>query len=122
MRMQAQADKKETMVTVSIKDEYAEILTTLGDLHMAIDRAVQRYTLDQITAKIAELRQKDASYRTKYGMDYPAFAHRIATDESFVQDIEARENKMWERDLAEWEFCYKGIEDWMHKLQSVLLK
>ena len=110
------------MTTVPIKDEYAEILTTLGDLEEAIDLAIQRYTLEQITTKIAELRHKDAEYRKKYSMDYTTFVQQTANDEAFVTQIEAQGNKTWEADLADWEFCHQGIEDWTHTLQSILLK
>ncbi len=108
------------MVTVPIKDEYVEVLTVFGNLEAAIDLALQRYTIEQITAKIAELRQRDAAYQIKYKLDYPTFAERTAKDERFIQQIETN-NKMWEADLADWEFCHKGIEDWSHKLQSILL-
>jgi hypothetical protein len=54
-------------------------------------------------------------------MDYLAFSQRIAEDEKFVNQIEATLDKMWEIDLADWEFCYKGIEDWTKKLQNILL-
>lgn len=109
------------MTKVSINDKYVEILTILGDLQDAINVAVQRYTIEQIATKITELRQKDASYQTKYGMDYLAFTQRIAEDEKFVNQIEVNLDKMWEIDLADWEFCYKGIEDWTKKLQNILL-
>jgi hypothetical protein len=108
------------MVNVSIKDEYAEILTALGELQDAIDMALKRYTIEQITTKVDELRQRDALYQAKYGGDYPALAQRVAEDEAFVRDIESRE-KLWEVDLADWEFCYKGTHDWLQKLQTILL-
>ncbi len=109
------------MITVAIKDKYVEALTALGDLQAAIDLALQRYTIEQITGKIAQLRQREATYRTKYGLDYPIFTQRVARDETFVHDVEANVNPLWEIDLADWEFCYKGIEDWTHKLQTILL-
>lgn len=108
------------MVTVPIKDEYVEVLTVFGNLETAIDLALQRYTIEQITAKMAELRQRDAAYQAKYKLDYPTFAQRTATDEKFIQRVETT-NKIWEVDLADWEFCHKGIEDWSRKLQSILL-
>lgn len=43
------------MVTVSIKDEYVEVLSVLGDLQAAMDLAIQRYTIEQITATFAVL-------------------------------------------------------------------
>jgi hypothetical protein len=35
--------------------------------------------------------------------------------------VEAKISKTWELDLADWEFCHKGIEDWTKKLQAILL-
>ena len=109
------------MVTVSIKDEYAEVLTAFGELQDAIDLALKRYTIEQITAKVDELRQRDAMYQAKYGRDYPTFAQCVAQDETFVRHVESHVNNMWEVDLADWEFCYKGTQDWMKKLQTILL-
>lgn len=109
------------MVTVSIKDEYVEVLSVLGDLQAAMDLAIQRYTIEQITAKVAELRQRNAQYQAKYGMDYLAFSQRVSEDEIFINHLELKVNNLWEIDLADWEFCYKGIEDWTRKLQHILL-
>ena len=109
------------MTTVSIKDEYVEILTAFGDIQIAMDLAVQRYTIEQITTKVAELKNRAATYGAKYGMDYPTFARRITEDEAWIEKIEADGEKLWEIDLADWEFCYKGIEDWTKKLQTILM-
>ncbi|MCP4104961.1 MAG: hypothetical protein GY749_05425, partial [Desulfobacteraceae bacterium] len=47
--------------TVEIKNNYAEILSVLGDdLQSAADMALQRYLIEVITGKIAELREKEA--------------------------------------------------------------
>lgn len=99
------------MTTVAIKEEYAEILSIFGDLQTAIDTALHRYTIEQIVNKITEYKQKDLAYRAKYGLDYTSFAQRTAEDEPFVQHVETDITKLWEMDLAEWEFCHEGIED-----------
>ena len=109
------------MVTVAIHDKYLETLSALGDEQAAIETALQRYTIEQITAKIAQLRQRALQYQEKYGLDYPTFVQRTAQDETFVQYVETRLNPMWETDLADWEFCHKGIEDWIRNLQNILL-
>ena len=109
------------MTTISINDKYIEVLSAFGDLQEAIDLALRRYTIEQVTSKIAELRHKDAQYQAKYGLDYLAFAQRIAEDETFLKEVETSINKTWEFDLADWEFCYKGIEDWTRTLQTILL-
>lgn len=109
------------MKTISIRDKYAKVLTALGELQPSVDLALQRYIIEQITFKVAELREKDSLFQGKYGCDYPTFARRVGGDEEFVIHIEKNINKMWETDQAEWEFCHKGTEDWIQKLRSILL-
>ena len=109
------------MITVTIPDKYTKALSALGDVQTAVDLALQRYTIEQITAKIAELRQRAQGYEAKYRVDYSTFSQRMARDEAFVHEIETMVNPLWEIDLADWEFCVKGIEDWTHTLQSLLL-
>ena len=107
------------MVTVPIKDEYFEILTALGDLQSGVDLALQRFALERITTKIAELREQDTAYQSKYGLDYPTFARRTVEDEEFLEHVEREVEKMWEADLSDWEFCFKGVEDWTRKLPHI---
>lgn len=109
------------MVTVSIKDEYIEVLSALGDLQESMDLALKQYTLDKIAVKIAELRHRDIKYQEKYQLDYSRFCQKIYEDEEFIQQIENSVDKTWEIDLADWEFCHKGVEDWIEKLQTILL-
>ncbi len=109
------------MQTVSVKDEYVEVFTALGDLQGTVDAALQRYAIEQISQKIAEFRQKDEGYGAKYGVSYQEFVEKTAIDPDFVSSIEQTIDKTWEIDLADWEFCHKGIEDWMQKLQHILL-
>jgi len=61
------------MLTVSIKNRQAEILIALGGLQPAIDLALQRYIIEQVTVKMAELHQKEVIYQSQYGMDYLTF-------------------------------------------------
>jgi lipase chaperone LimK len=110
------------MTTVTVSDKFTEILASFGDLQESVNAAVQRYTIEQITTKINELRRKDETYQKKYGSDYSAFAKRTSEDEAFVENVEANISKTWEADLADWEFCHKGVEDWTRKLQDILLK
>lgn len=109
------------MTTVAIQNRFVEALTTLGDLDTAVNLALQRYAIEQITAKMSELRTRSKSYQEKYGMDYLVFTQRLARDANFIVQIEANVSKTWELDLADWEFCHRGIEDWTRKLQSILL-
>jgi hypothetical protein len=110
------------MVTVPIQDKFIEVLASLGDLQESVNAALQRYTIEQVTTKINELRQKDGKYKARYGMEYAVFSKRISADSGFVRQVEVGVSKTWEADLADWEFCHKGIEDWTRKLQDILLK
>ena len=109
------------MTTIAVQNKYAEILTSFGNLQELVDAALQRYTIEQISTKIDKLRKKDRVYQEKYGMEYPVFAEKIAEDEEFLAHVEKNIDKMWEMDLADWEFSYKGIDDWKRKLQSILM-
>lgn len=109
------------MMTVTIADKYAEALLALGDVQTGVDRALQRYAIDQIASRIARLRERDQVYQARYGMDHPSFAQRTAQDEAFVRQVETAVNPLWEADLADWEFCVKGIEDGTRTLQTILL-
>ena len=110
------------MTAVSVHDKFIEILTSFGDLQESVNVALQRYIIDQVTTKINELRRRDEEYKTRYGLEYPIFSKRMAEDQEFVQNVEFKISKVWEVDLADWEFCHKGIEDWTKKLQDILLK
>jgi hypothetical protein len=110
------------MTTVTVQNKFTEILASFGDLQESVNTAVQRYTIEQITTKITELRRKDDELQKKYGMEYSTFAKRTSEDENFVKNVEANISKTWEVDLADWEFCHKGVEDWTKKLQDILLK
>ena len=110
------------MTTVTVQNKYAEILASFGDVQESVNTAVQRYTIEQITNKITELRRKEEEFQKKYGSEYSDFVTRTSKDEEFVKTVEANVGKTWEMDLADWEFSHKGIEDWTKKLQDILLK
>ena len=110
------------MTTVTVQNKFTEILATFGDVQESVNTAVQRYTIEQITNKITELRRKDEEFQKKYSLEYSAFARRTSEDEGFVKTVETNISKTWEADLLEWEFCHKGVEDWTKKLQDILLK
>ncbi len=109
------------MTTITVDQKYADVLGVFGNVQDAFDLAIQRYTIEQITGKIANLRHKAAEYKRKYHCDYTSFVQRMTTDENFIAEIESETDTMWEMDLLEWEFSHKGIDDWTRKLQSILL-
>lgn len=108
------------MVNVAIHEKYFQTLVAFGDLQTTVEKAIQRYVIETISEKIAELQHQLLAYQEQYGMDYPEFERRIAEDEDFVTHIENTVKKTWELDAAHWEFCAKGVDDWTRKLASIL--
>lgn len=109
------------MTTITIADKYANTLRTFGNLQEAVDLALQRYTIEQITHAISQLRQRETVYRAKYNTDYATFAQQTAQDSAYVAQITATITPLWEQDLLDWEFCQQGIEEWTQTLQTLLL-
>ncbi len=108
------------MVNVAVHEKYIQTLTVFGDLQHTVEKAIQRYAVEQIADKIAELQQRASTYHTKYDMEYAIFEQRVSEDTAFVEHIEQHITPTWELDCADWEFCEKGIEDWTHKLTTIL--
>lgn len=109
-------------VQVAIQDKFAQTLAPLGDLRQAVDTALRRYAIEQITSKVTELRRRDQEFVHKYGCDYGTFKKRSARDGLFVANVEKNISKTWELDLAEWQFCHEGAQDWTQRLQEILLQ
>jgi hypothetical protein len=109
-------------VQVAIQDRFAQMLAPLGDLRQAVDTALRRYAIEQIATKLTELRRRDQEFAAKYGCDYATFKSKTACDEQFVVDVERNISKTWELDLAEWQFCHEGAQDWSQRLQEILLE
>jgi hypothetical protein len=106
---------------ILVPEQYVETLAPLGPLEETVNLALRRYAVEQIASRIVELAQRDRDFQAKYGCDYATFIERTASDEAFVQEIEATVSKTWELDLAEWEFCHEGVADWTQRLETILL-
>ncbi len=110
------------MTTIAVDDKIAGTLSQFGDLQESVNAALQRYTIDQISARIQSLHRKCNEFESKYGLKYEVFAKRTAEDEAFVAEVEKSIDNLWETDLTDWEFCMKGINDWTEELKRILLK
>ena len=108
-------------VQVAIQDRFAQMLAPWGDLRQTVDVALRRFAIEQITTKINELRRRDQEFAVKYGCDYETFKRKSARDTQFVADVEGNISRVWELDLAEWQFCHEGVRDWSQHLQEILL-
>ena len=79
-------------------------------------------SMEKMKSTFTNMGMKEEELEKKYGLEFSAFVKRTSEDEEFVKTVEANTSKTWEADLADWEFCHKGIEDWTKKLQDILLK
>ncbi|MBI2332474.1 MAG: hypothetical protein HYU84_10015 [Chloroflexi bacterium] len=73
---------------MTVQNKFTEILATFGNVQESVNMAVQRYTIEQITTKITELRRKDEEFQKKYSSEYSAFAKRASEDEEFIKTVE----------------------------------
>ena len=104
-------------VTLVVQEKFADTLAVFGNINDIVDRALRRYTIDEILTRIDELRRKDAEFTSRYNADYPTTAKRLANDDAYVRHVEENVSILWETDLIEWEFAYEGIKDWTETLQ-----
>lgn len=107
-------------VTITVQDKYIQILEPLGDIQQAVEAALRRYSLEQISAKIEEMRRRDQAFQAKYSCTYTTFVRQTANIPEYVDRIEQTIDKLWENDLAEWEFCYNGTQEWLQHLCDIL--
>ncbi len=108
------------MATVNIKKQYSDIIGALGNLQETVDEALRKYAVEKATERILELRSKVQAWENKYGCSYELFAYRTATDEEYVNQLNASpQTAMWEGDMIAWEFYALELEEWYRRLQNI---
>jgi len=106
------------MLRVQVKEEYAAILEPLQE---SVDEALRRYALEKVQTRILELEQRVQRWEEKYGCGHDLFAHRTATDEELVEQLDSNPTtQQWEGDSISWEFDMKELREWRRRLQTLL--
>ncbi len=106
------------MLNVQVKDTYAVILEPL---QASVDEALRRYALEKVQARLLEFERRTQTWEEKYGCSYDLFAYRTATDEVYVDSLDANPNtQQWEGDLITWEFDTEELRKWRRYLQTLL--
>ena len=109
------------MITVSVEDKYVETIKPFTDIQTATNIALKRYIIDLVSTKLMEFSKKNINYNKKYNLDFETFSEKIISDENYISQLEQQKDfKNWETDLMDWEFNYKGINDWNRKLKNIL--
>ncbi len=110
------------MEKIRLNDQYSEIFRAFSmEPKRAVERAIQHYAVTLISEKIDELKRRDQDFREKYECDFKEFATQTAKNEAYLEKLEEAGHWMWESDLAEWEFCRKGMDDWTQRLTHILM-
>lgn len=109
------------METIGLSQRYSEIFRAFSmDPEKAVEQALQRYAVTLISDKIDEFKRRDREFQEKYACEFEEFAKRTATDTEYIEKLEKGGRLMWESDIAEWEFCRKGVADWTERLTRML--
>jgi hypothetical protein len=111
------------MSAIHIKDQYADVLLSLGDPQAMADEALRQYTIGKINERVMALRQKIRAWEEQYGCSFDLFAYRTATDEEYVKQLNATPaTRQWEGDLIAWEHYDLELKEWYRRLESISTK
>ena len=72
------------MITVPIKDAYAEVLDPLGP---SVEEVVRQLAINRANERLIDLQRRLAVWQDKYQCSYELFAYRTATDEEYVAEL-----------------------------------
>ncbi len=106
------------MVTLTLDKQYADVLQHFGDIQELSQALIHRYALEKIQQKIDTLQSDINSYEQKYGLSYPEFEQKDATDEAFIHHIETIDF-LWERDSMIWMHSIAELKAWQTRLDSI---
>jgi hypothetical protein len=105
-------------MTLQVKEIYSKVYEALKE---DIDDVLHEHAIEQLERRILEVSQNIQLWEEIYGCDYETFIYRTATDETYVQQLNAEvETQMWEGDLISWEFEMREFETWQSHLQQLL--
>lgn len=108
------------MDNIQLNERYSEIFRAFSlDPKRAVENALQRYTVTLISEKIDELKRREQRFQEKYDCDFDEFTRQTGESLEYVEKLEASGHWMWESDLAEWEFCRKGVDDWTERFAHI---
>ena len=103
---------------LQIKEIYVEVYEALQE---DIDEVLREHALKQVEQRLAAAQQRVKRWEAKYGCDYHTFARRTATEEAYVQQLNANsDSQMWEGDLMEWEVDAEVLAEWQSHYQKLL--
>ena len=110
------------MNTVLVDKKLCKTRENFVDIQTATNIALRRYVIDLISTKIEKLSKKNKFFKEKYNFNFENFQKKITDDEKYIFSLEKNKGfNNWEDDLIDWEFSYKGINDWKQKLQNILI-
>jgi len=107
------------MTTVTIKNNYLEMLSAIGRVESIVEEAVRKYLIDKCVERLEKAKLKIVEFEKRYNCQYPDFCLTIS-DENQLGKIE-KKHPTWEADFVEWEYWQKEREEWKTKLEIIHL-
>src|SRR4030065_992317 len=109
------------MSVLNITDKEIGWLKLFGDPAQLAKDAVYFFVKNKIEAKMEEYQKKCLFFEKKYESTFHVFGEKVECDESYVKAINAI-HPLWEKDMIQWEFYHKELEEWTKKLRDILEK
>jgi|GEM_PF-6837968 len=110
------------MSNVSIRNEFVELLSVLGDVESEVDDALRRYLLDRASERLEHCRKEIRHFEQIYSRSFDDFASALASENSaFLDEVEGQ-HPTWEADYNTWETYVQEFERWKKRASDLLTK
>jgi len=110
------------MSSVTIRNEFAELLNVLGDVESEVDDALRRYLLDRASERMEHCRKEIRRFEQIYGHSFDELATALASENSSSLDKIERQHPTWEADYNTWETYIQELERWKKRVTDLLMK
>ena len=106
------------MTILTLNKQHTDILQHFGDIQELLQTLIHRYVLEQTHQKIEALQNDIDLYEQKYSISYNEFEQKVATDETFIEEVEAVDF-LWERDSNIWLYTTQELKTWQTRLANI---
>ena len=108
------------MQSITIQDKYFEALKLFGEINELVETALRQFIVEQAAERIKLLRDKVKVWEEIYGESFNSFQHKIETDEAFARKLDET-HPLWEGDLINWKFYAEELQEWLERIQNILI-
>lgn len=110
------------MSTIAIRDEFAELLSVLGNVESEVDDALRRYLLDRASERMDRCREEIQHLEQVYSLSFDDLVAALASEDSPLLDKIERQHPTWEADYNTWETYTQELERWKKRVFDLLMR